>query len=125
MWSGRAGGGAGRCRLAAGLALGAAGLAAALGARAGSGGFAAREGGRRAAARLGGAVCLAAFLGVFARFAAARAGFAGVRLLAVFRPLFLEVAAATRLVVRLVVREELRFGRLARPPVGRFLAMSV
>ena len=121
MWSGRAGGGAGRFRLAAGLALGAAGLTAALGARAGLGGFAVLEGARRAAARLGGAVRLAAFLGVFARFAAARAGFAAVRLFPAFRPLFLDVAAATRL----VVREELRFGRLARPPVGRFLAMSV
>jgi hypothetical protein len=104
------------------LAFGAAGLTAALGARAGLGGFAVLEGARRAAVRLGGAVVrLAAFLGVFARFAAARAGFAAVRLFPAFRPPFLDVAAATRL----VVREELRFGRLARPPVGRFLAMSV
>ena len=122
MWSGRPGGvGAGRLRLTAGVALGAAGPLVALVARAGLGGLTVLDGACRAAARFGGAVRFAAFLGVLARFALVRAGFAAVRLFPVFRPVFLDVAAATRL----VVREELRFGRLARPPVGRFLAMSV
>jgi hypothetical protein len=125
VWSGRAGGiGAGRLRLAAGLALGAAGLAAAFFVRAGLGGFTVLDGARRAAARFGGVVRLAAFLGVFARFAVARAGLAAARPFRVFRPVFLDAAPATRRFVP-PEEEELRFGRLVRPPVGRFLAMSV
>jgi hypothetical protein len=67
-----------------------------------------------------GAACLglrrfAAVLAVFARVPADRAGRGGVRFL---REVFADEG-------RVEARAELRFGRLARLPVGRFLAMSV
>ena len=120
MWAGRDGGfAAGRLRLTTGLALGAGALVV-LAALTGFGVFAVRDGARRAAARFAGAGRFGAFFGAFARFAAARAGFAAPRPFRPVLPAFLEAAAATRR-----EEDELRFGRLARPPVGRFLAMSV
>jgi hypothetical protein len=114
----------GRLCLPAGLAAGAGGLAADLVARPGFGGLAARVGERRAVARFGGAARLAGFLEAFARLAVALAGLAAARPFRAVRPLFLDVAPAARRAGR-VGEEELRFARPARPPVGRFLAMSV
>ena len=84
-------------------------------------GFVVRVGERLPAARFGGVARLTGFFGVFARFGVALARLGAARPFRGFRPVFLEAAPAAR---REGV-EELRFGRLARPPVGRFLAMSV
>jgi len=98
---------------------------------AGRAGFATRAGARLAAGRVGRArrvvallrTCLGdllgAFLAAFARvfvwLVAVRAGLAGARFLLVFFPA----------VGRAAARGELRFGRLVRLPVGRFLAITV
>ncbi len=104
-----------------GLAVATGGLAATFVVLTGFAGATALDGARLAAARFGGADRFAAFLTVFARVLAPRAGVAATRFFGeAFPRAFREADPADG---RLAVLEEVGFGRLAaRLAVGRFLA---